>query len=76
MDLSKQGISNTCELFEGISRVSKLSPAPRVQERVISSFPPGLILAYRSVIGRAIKWLKPINIVANLNSDHMRSEFG
>ena len=26
MDLSKQGIPNTCELFEGISRVSGLSP--------------------------------------------------
>ena len=27
MDLSKQGIPNTCELFEDISRVSGLSPA-------------------------------------------------
>ena len=27
MDLQKQGIPNTCELFEDISRVSGLSPA-------------------------------------------------
>ena len=27
MDLPKQGIPNTCEVFEDISRVSGLSPA-------------------------------------------------
>ena len=53
MDLSKQGISNTCELFEDISRVSGLSPAHL--GRQIRVFPPKLTLAYRSVIGRAIQ---------------------
>ena len=71
MKLPKQGNPNTCELFEDISGVSGLGPAHL--GRQIRVFPPKLTLAYRSVIGRAIQWLQPINIVANLNSDHMRS---
>ena len=56
MDLPKQGIPNTCELFEDISRVSRISPAHLgKQEGNLEFSPPKLTLAYRSVIGRAIQ---------------------
>ena len=52
MGLSKQGIPNTCELFEDISRVSGLGPAHLGKSEFS---PPKLTLAYRSVIGRVIQ---------------------
>ena len=56
MDLPKQGIPNTCELFEDISRVSGLSPAHLgKQEGYLEFSPPKLTLAYHSVIGRTIQ---------------------
>ena len=39
MDLPKQGIPNTCEVFEDISRVSRLSPAHLSETRRQFSFP-------------------------------------
>ena len=56
MDLPKQGIPNTCELFEDVSRVSGLSPAHLGKQGGESGFSrQKLTLAYRSVIGRAIQ---------------------
>ena len=56
MDLSKQGIPNTCEWFEDISRVSGLSPAHLGKQRGESGTSrQKLTLAYRSMIGRAIQ---------------------
>ena len=56
MDLPKQGIPNTCELFEDISRVSGLSPAHLGKQKGDLEFShQKLTLAYRSVIGHAIQ---------------------
>ena len=40
MGLPKQGIPHTCDLFEDISRVTRLSPAYLVKEEVLEVFPP------------------------------------
>ena len=56
MDLPKQGIPHTCDLFEDISRVTGLSPAhlgKRGGEQGFSR--QNLTLAYCSVIGHAIQ---------------------
>ena len=56
MDLPKQGIPHTCDLFEDISRVSGLGPAHFGKRGGESGFSrQNLTLAYRSVIGRAIQ---------------------
>ena len=56
MDLPKQGIPHTCDLFKDISRVTGLSPAhfgKRGGELGFSR--QNLTLAYRSVIGHTIQ---------------------
>ena len=56
MDLPKQGIPHTCDLFEDISRVSGLSPAHFGKTGGESGFShQNLALAYRSVIGSVIQ---------------------
>ena len=56
MDLPKQEIPHTCNLFEDISRVSGLSPTYLGKRRDKSEFSrQNLTLAYRSVIGHAIQ---------------------
>ena len=56
MDLLKQGIPHTCDLFEDISRVSGLSPAHFGKRGGEPGFShQNLTLAYRSVIGHAIQ---------------------
>ena len=75
MDLLKQGIPHTCNLFEDISRVSGLSPTHFGKRGGKLGFShQNLTSAYRSVIGRAIQQLPPINTAVNLKSDHMHSE--
>ena len=77
MDLLKQGIPHTCDLFEGISRVSGLSPTHFGKRGGESGFShQNLTLAYRAVIGHMIQQFQPINIVANLKSNHIHSELG
>ena len=56
MDLLKQGIPHTCDLFEDISRVSGLSPAHFGKRGGESGFSrQNLTLAYRSGIGHTIQ---------------------
>ena len=56
MDLPKQGIPNTCDLFEDISRVSGLSPAHLGKQGGDLEFSrQKLTLAYCSVIGHVIQ---------------------
>ena len=56
MDLLKQGIPHTCNLFEDISRVSGLSPAHLGKRGGDLEFSrQNITLAYRSVIGRVIQ---------------------
>ena len=56
MDLLKQGIPHTCDLFEDISRVSGLSPAHFGKRGGKPGFScQNLALAYCLVIGRAIQ---------------------
>ena len=56
MDLQKQGIPHTCDLFEDISRVSGLGPTPFGKMGGEPGFScQNLTLAYRSVIRRAIQ---------------------
>ena len=56
MDLPKQGIPHTCDLFEGISKVSGLSPTHLGKRGGESGFSrQNLTLAYRSGIGHMIQ---------------------